>query len=366
MLNKLVDLAEKHGLDLLLITAPDNIEYFLGIRTIADTPILLSYNRRTGSTTVYTSLLEYYRFRDNLSRLGIEVIGLSRKLKPGDARTTDKKFSEIIEELAGTGKVGYDRGMESPLRSIVLEKLGERITDVSDDIWSYRMRKEEWELEAIKKAINITGKGIREAVNNLREEASEAEIAGFFEYRVRREGIDEYAFPPLILFKPGNSYPHNLPGTTKLGGRNLVLMDVGVKHAGRCSDITRMAYWGEPISGEKEVVEMISEAIDDVIDKAEPGMRAEDIYMIAYEAIEKKGYGERFIHGLGHGFGVLVHEQPYITSGEDRRVEPGTVFTVEPGVYLPGRFGVRIEEDVLMTKKGLRVLSSGIPRVFTV
>ncbi len=363
-IHKLALMSEDTGVDKVILSAPSNIEYFLGIRTIADSPLLLIYDHGSSKITIYTSLLEYYRFRDALEDKGVEVIGVSRKLKPRDARVVDKKFSEIIDEYVGRGRVGYDKGMESPLNSVVIEKLGDYAVDLTETIWKIRMRKEDWEIRAIKKAIEITGKGIREAVNNLNNKVTEAELAGFFEHRVRREGVDEYAFPPLILFKPGNSYPHNLPGNTVLGRRNLVLMDVGVKVAGRCSDITRMAYWGKPVGGEEKAIRVLEEAIDNVLDNAEPGMTAEEIYQLAYSVIEKHGYGERFIHGLGHGFGVLVHEQPIITSGQDTRVEPGTVFTVEPGIYIPGRFGVRIEEDVLMTEKGLRVLSGKIRRVF--
>ena len=365
-INKLHSLAEEENLDIIVMTAPDNIEYFLGIRTIADSPLLLIYSRRDEKIAIYTSLLEYYRFRDTLEPRGVEVIALSRHLKPGDARVTDKKWSEIIEGITGYDKIGFDKGMQSPLKQTVLEKLGGKIVDVSKKIWKYRMIKEDWEIRAIKKAVEITGKGIFEAVNNLKPSTTEAETAGFFEQHVRRHGIDEYAFPPLILFKPGNSYPHNLPGEKKLGRNNLVLLDVGVKVAGRCSDITRMAPWGKPSMEEEKIMEIVSEAIDEVIDKAEPGMTGEEIYMLAYKVIEKNGYGERFIHGLGHGFGVLVHEQPYISSGVKTVIEPGTVFTVEPGIYLPGRFGVRIEEDVLMTKKGLKVLSSRIPRIIKI
>ena len=364
-IHKLSSISEEAGVDRVLLTAPSNIEYFLGIRTIADSPLLLVYDHRNSKITVYTGLLEYYRFRDNLEDKGVEVIGVSRKLKPRDAVVVGKKFSEIIDEYIGNGRIGYDKGMESPLTTTIAEKLGDSAVDLTDTIWKYRMKKEEWEIRAIMKAIEITGKGIREAVNNLNNKITEAELAGFFEHRVRREGVDEYAFPPLVLFKPSNSYPHNLPGNTVLGRRNLVLMDVGVKVAGRCSDITRMAYWGRPVREEKEAITVLEEAIDNVIDNAEPGMTAEEIYLLAYKVIEKHGYGERFIHGLGHGFGVLVHEQPIITSGQDIRVEPGTVFTVEPGIYIPGKFGVRIEEDVLMTEKGLRVLSKKLDRVFT-
>jgi Xaa-Pro dipeptidase len=362
-ISKLYRLINEKDFDIIL-SAPDNIEYFLGFRTIADTPFILYVSKKNG-LKLYTTLLDYYRVRDAVEHLGIEVYALSRRVKPGDARIIDKKWPELIEELVkeSTEKIGFDKEMESPLRSTVLEKLGDRMIDVSKDIWSMRMVKDEWEIKAIKQAIEITGRGIYEAVNNLNNRVTEAELAGFFEHRVRREGVDEYAFPPLILFKPSNSYPHNLPSNRILGRNNLVLLDVGVKYAGRCSDITRMAIWGRISDEERRTLEAVNEAVDEVIDKAEPGMKAEEIYMLAYRILERNGLGIRFIHGLGHGFGILVHEKPYIAYGVDTVIEPGMVFTVEPGVYIPGKYGVRIEEDVVMTKKGLRVLSRGIKRI---
>ncbi len=362
-LEKLDSIMEEEKITSIILTGPDNIEYFLGIRTIADSPLLLHYEKK-GEPKLYVPLLEYYRFRDYLENTNVRVFAVSKTLKPSDASIIDKSFKEIISSFSREDKIGYDKEYTSPLTSYVLSALGDKIVDISKHISKYRMIKEDWEIENIKKAVAITSKGILEIVNNLSENITETELSGFFEFRVRRADVDEYAFPPLILFKPNNSYPHHLPTSNRLGKRNLVLVDVGVKYGGRCSDLTRMIIWGRKNKEELRAIEAVNEAIDNVIDAAQPGMKASELAEIAIKTLEKYGLSEKFIHGLGHGFGILVHEPPYIRRGSETVLEPRMVFTVEPGVYFAGKYGVRIEEDVIVTKKGLRILSKNLKRVF--
>lgn len=361
-IHKLYEIAEANKVEELLIAAPDNIEYFLGVRTIADSILLLHY-KRGENPRLYVPLLEYYRFRDSLSKSDVEVIAVSKTLKPHDAKVVETDWKNLVGKLVTSDKVGFDKSHLSPLNSLISNVYKDKIVDLSKEINRYRMIKENWEIRAIMKAIEITGKGIYEIANNLNEKITETEAAGFFEYRVRREGVNEYAFPPLTLFKPGNSYPHNLPSNIRLGRRNLVLADVGVKYNGRCSDITRMIVWGKISEEEKRVIEAVNEAINNVLDNIQPGTEAGQLAEIAVRTLEKHGLSEKFIHGLGHGFGILVHEPPYIRVGDKTKLEPGMVFTVEPGVYFAGKYGVRIEEDVLVTKKGVKVLSKRIRRV---
>ena len=361
--SKLYKILEEHELSDLVITSPENIEYFLGIETVADSVVLLHVSKNEFS--VYVPILEYYRFRDKLEKDKIKVYAVSKKLKPSDASIVDKSWKDIISSIIESSKrVGFDKSHSSPLSGIVSSFSSEKIIDVSNTINKYRMIKEDWEIEAIEKAIEITGNAIYNIVDNLSENLTETEISGVFEYSVRKEGVRRYAFEPLILVKPGNSYPHNLPSNNKLGKNNLLLIDVGVKYKERCSDITRMVVWGSISEEEKKVLEIVNEAIDRAIEKIQPGVKAGEVDEAARSYIEENGYGEKFIHGLGHGIGVVVHEQPYIRRGVETVLEPGMVFTIEPGIYIAGKYGVRIEEDVLVTKSGVKILSKNIERVF--
>ena len=361
-IHKLIKLHDETGLDDILLISPENIEYFLDIPVIADSVVAL-YSHK-GEIQVYVPILEYYRFRDMLSKHDIEVIAVSKKIKPGDAKVFEGEYKDLFEKIgSGKEKIGCDISYTSPLINSLREKLGDKIVDISENITNYRMKKEDWELERIKQAIKITQSSIKAVASYLQEGITEAQLAGVFEHRARQYGVSRYAFDPIIVFNPGTSYPHNVPGTTKLRKPNMVLVDVGVKYRGRCSDLTRMILWGRPRKEWRKALEAVNEAIDAVIDKAEPGMTGEEIAKIAIDVIAKHGYRERFIHGLGHGIGVAVHEHPYLTLGQKIRVEPGAVFTIEPGIYIPGEFGVRIEEDAVMTKKGVKILSSGLERI---
>ena len=359
-LDRAYRLLDEKEIDALLVTQPFNVSYYTGIRMIADSIMVLVVDK--GGASLYVPLLEYYRVRDAAE--GIDVYAVSKKIKPGDVRVAARGVGDIIDDAAGKyRRIGVDLD-ESPLLPLILKKLGDRLVDVSMSIWRQRMIKDDWEIDVIKRAVEATYKGIMATAYSLSPDVSETMVAGFFEMRARMEGAEEMAFPPLTLFKPGNSYPHNLPSPrNRLGDKNLVLIDVGVYIDGYCSDITRMVTWGGVGEDEKKALETLVEAIDNVIDNAEPGMSAEEIDGLARSVVEKHGYGDRFIHGLGHGIGLYVHEKPRLGPGSTETIEPGMVFTVEPGIYLPGRFGVRIEEDVVMTKKGLRVLSSMIPRI---
>ncbi len=361
-IDKLYKLLEEKSLDAIIVSTPQNIRYYLGIETVADTVILLHLTRDT--IEVYTPVLEYYRVRDYINR-DIEVKAFTKKLtsRPEDMVVVEKGLSSLVEDLGSRyEKIGCDY-KSSPIGILLKEKLGDKVVDIEEDISRHRMFKDDRELEAIKRAVEATIKGIKTLVDSIHDKATETELAGIFEYRARIEGYEEQAFPPLVLFKPSNSYPHKLPGKNVLKNRDLVLVDVGVKVDGYCSDLTRTIPWGRLYREERKVLEAVNEAIENAIDKFQPGMKASELDAIARETLAKHGYDKYFIHGLGHGIGIDVHEKPYLNPVSDTRLEPGMVFTIEPGVYFSGRFGVRIEEDVVVTKKGLRILSRSLPRI---
>jgi len=361
-LRKLEDLMESLGLSSILITSPENIEYFLDVETIGDSTLLLHISKDGGK--LYVPLLEYFRFRDRLKDV-VEVVGVSRSIEVSDAVLVKKTWKEIISDIVNSeSKIGVDLSYTSPLSSILSSLNSEKIIDISRNISGFRMIKDDWEIENIVEAINITGRVIHRIIDNVTNDTTETEAAGLFEYYARREGVKRYAFEPLILFKPSNSYPHNIPSNNKLGANNLILVDVGVKYNNRCSDITRMIIWGRINEEEKKVLEIVNEALDKAIEYIQPGVKASEVDNIARSVIDKYGLKEKFIHGLGHGIGVVVHEEPYIRIGSETVLEPNMVFTIEPGIYIPGVYGVRIEEDVLVTKNGVKVLSRHIPRLF--
>lgn len=364
LVKKLERIAEEKGVKAVLIGSSDNIAYFLDTKIVGDALLLLYYS--FDRVELYTPLLEYYRFRDSLPS-DIEVYALSKTMKPSDAKVLEDDFRTIVKKIVENhDKIGVDLSHNSPHSRTFTTLPQDRVVDVSDSIDKVRMIKEDWELDRISKAVDITGYCIYRLINSLTEDTSETALAGLFEYEARQQDVEELAFPPLTLFKPGNSYPHNLPSGRRMSSNNLVLIDVGVKVENRCSDITRMVIYGKPSVDELRAIEAVEEALNAAIDSIEPGVKAKDVDKASRDVLEKHGLNERFIHGLGHGIGVNVHEPPYIRIGSETVIEPGMVFTIEPGVYFNGRFGVRLEEDVYVSKTKAVVLSKDIERVFTI
>jgi Xaa-Pro dipeptidase len=361
MLNKLRALAEEKKLDVVLISAPDNLEYFTGVPTLGDALGILVYDRRGDSFHLYVPLLEYHRYRDGLPG-DVEVYAVSKSLKPVGVPTVDLDWKDIVKKYA-EATVGVDASHHGPLQRSVLQALGEKAIDVSNDVWRLRMIKDDEEIRSIVEAVRITMRGIIAVESSVRDDVTETELVGVFEKTVRDSGVDRLAFDPIIAFKPNNAYPHAVPTTRRVSRRDLILVDVGVKVRGRCSDITRMILKGRPSSEERKRLEAVVEALEAAIDAVAPGVKASEVFEAAARVLDKYGLRERFIHGLGHGIGVVVHEPPYLRMGSDVVLEPGMVFTIEPGVYFPGEYGIRVEEDVLVTKKARRVLSAKLKRV---
>ncbi|HTY41860.1 MAG TPA: Xaa-Pro peptidase family protein [Thermoanaerobaculia bacterium] len=211
-----------------------------------------------------------------------------------------------------------------------------------------RMVKSAEELDRMRHAIEVALPRFRRAFEALRPGCTEAEISAL----VGGEN--------MVQFGPSSAYPHGASGSTPLSRDQAVLIDAWDRPDGYFYDITRSTFYGTPTDEYRRVWAIVLEAQSAAIDKAAPGVACAEVDAAARRVIEKAGYGEYFTHRLGHGLGIDVHEPPYMV-GHDRTIlEPGMTFTSEPGIYLPGRFGVRIEDDIVCTQRGAESLS---PRV---
>jgi Xaa-Pro aminopeptidase len=175
---------------------------------------------------------------------------------------------------------------------------------------------------------------------------------------MRRLGADALAFPTILAFGEGTAEPHHSPSDRSLARGDMVKMDFGCVIDGYHSDMTRTISFGEPRAELRVVYEIVRAAQQLGVDSARPGMSAGELDGLVRDFIETAGYGERFGHGLGHGVGLEIHEAPWLRSGGTDVLELGTLVTVEPGIYLEGIGGVRIEDMVALTSDGCRVLPS--------
>lgn len=213
------------------------------------------------------------------------------------------------------------------------------------------------ELRQMQKAIRVAEEAFRETVRAIRIGMTELDLAARIEFEMKKRGATGLAFPTICAEGPNAALPHAQPGRRKVRRGSAILFDWGARVGGYCSDLTRVVFIGSIPPKLREVYLTVLEAQERAIRAIRPGRCMCDVDAVARDYIARAGFGEAFNHGLGHGFGLDVHEAPSLSWRSDEKLAAGMVVTVEPGVYLPSVGGVRIEDDVLVTRTGARVLS---------
>jgi Xaa-Pro aminopeptidase len=267
----------------------------------------------------------------------------------------------IAERLEG--KVGFE---DDQMSVRLLEKLKAKLAEGTEMVAAggivekLRRVKDDEELAAIAEASKLADEVWRWSLERGLAGHSERDVARAAEARIRELGGDP-SFPAIVAAGPNGALPHAEPGEREIGRGELVVFDMGAQLDGYCSDGTRTFATGEPGDEARAVYEVVLEAQLAALDAIEAGVKGEDVDGVARRVIADAGHGDRFGHGLGHGVGLEVHEGPRLSLRSDDVLAPDEVVTVEPGIYLPGRLGVRIEDLVVVAEGGLRNLS-GLPK----
>jgi Xaa-Pro dipeptidase len=223
----------------------------------------------------------------------------------------------------------------------------------ADDVMAaLRSRKGDDELAQMQRAVTVIETALRSVLSQLQAGMSEREVAGLLMVEIFRAGGDGIAFDPLVVAGPNAASPHLGPSDRPIGRGETVIIDCGAVVGGYASDITRTVALGGLPEEFFEVYQTVARANHAGRAAVRPRIAAEAVDQAARDVIADAGYGEYFIHRTGHGIGLEVHEPPYIVAGNQVSLQPGMTFTVEPGIYLPGRGGVRIEDDVVVTEDG--------------
>ncbi len=233
-----------------------------------------------------------------------------------------------------------------------------RLRDTTGLLAGLRVRKDEAEIRLIRKAARIQQQALEALLPTLEPGQREREVAARLELEMRLRGASGPSFDTIVAARANGSLPHARPGSTRLAANQPVLIDWGARHAGYCSDMTRTFAFGRWPRKIAEIYPIVLDAWHAGAAAVRPGARCADVDRAARRVIEEAGFGERFGHGLGHGIGLDIHENPRLSRHSDETLEPGMVVTVEPGIYLPGVGGVRIEDDLLVTDRGYRNLCS--------
>lgn len=238
------------------------------------------------------------------------------------------------------------------------EELGDIALEPTDGlVEKLRMFKDDTELAVIRDACNLADRTFAHIQAYLVPGAVEREIALEMETFMRKNGAASTSFDTIVASGERSALPHGVASDKRIGANEFVTLDFGAYYNGYCSDLTRTVTVGKANEKMKDIYKIVLEAQLNVLDKLKPGMTGREGDALARDIIAKAGYAEHFGHGTGHSFGMEVHEAPRLSPTCDTVLEPGMTMTVEPGIYLPGFGGVRIEDDVVLTDKGIRILT---------
>jgi Xaa-Pro dipeptidase len=220
-----------------------------------------------------------------------------------------------------------------------------------------RMIKDEKEIAILREAAKLADFGVEVGVKALAEGKPELEIIATIEYELKKKGVREMSFATMVLTGEKTADPHGVPGLATIKAGDFVLFDLGVVLDGYCSDITRTVVFGTVTAEQKEIYETVLKAQLAAIEASKPGAEIGSVDKAARAFIEQAGYGPYFTHRVGHGLGIEIHEYPSMNGTNTMRLQPGMVFTIEPGIYVPSIGGVRIEDDVFITDNGVEILT---------
>ena len=330
----------EHGVDTAIITRPANIAYLTGVwvnpheRLLALTVtgdqavlVLPALDRERGAGTVFP---------------GVELHGYEDGGDP-------------VSLVPAAGRLAVERGH---ITLTLADRFGARdAVDAGPELRRLRSRKSPAEIAHLDRAAGLTYQVIEAVKPELRPGMSELEAAALVLARTADVG-GEPSFEPLVQFGPDSAFPHGRATSRRLAQGDLVLIDIGVAWQGYKGDISRTFVFGEAGERQQELIEVVQAAHDAAVATVRPGIRAGEVDAAARRVIEEAGYGDKFIHRTGHGLGLEAHEEPNFAPGDQTILEPGMVATVEPGIYLPGWGGIRIEDDVVVTEHGGRILNA--------
>ncbi len=269
------------------------------------------------------------------------------------AGTTYRKLVQEVVERCAIKKLGFeDESMSVAMYNLWREALSAELVPASRMLTDLRMVKDADELAAMREAQRVTDETFTEILNYIKPGVTECEIAARLTYIMACKGAERNSFDPIVAAGANGSKPHAIPSKTEIQQGQFVTMDFGCVVGGYCSDMTRTIAVGEPDDEMRFVYETVLKAQLESIRAIRGGVKGSDIHNIADKIIVDAGYGGYFGHGLGHSLGIEIHEDPRFSPFWDKTIPSGAFLSVEPGIYLPGKFGVRIEDVVMLTDDG--------------
>ncbi|TWT66802.1 putative peptidase [Posidoniimonas polymericola] len=343
--DKLRRLIRKAKADALLVTSFKNVTYLTGftgddsyLLVTLDSEVLISDSR-------FTTQLE-----EECPGLVVEIRGPGREML---ATVLDVVGGAKVERL-GVEADAMSLGLHNRLQE---QGEGLRLVPTNGLVEELRTIKDKEEIAATRVACDQARRAFDVVRAGLTGGMTELDVAAELEYQARRFGAKGLSFPPIVAVGPRGALPHANPTSKQIGEDYFTLIDWGANEGLYVSDLTRMVVTGKVSAKFKKIYGIVLKAQLAGIAAIGPGVKCQDVDRAARRVIEKAGYGKQFGHGLGHGTGLEVHEGPRLAMNREDELKPGMIITVEPGIYLPGWGGVRIEDDILVTRTGHEVLT---------
>jgi Xaa-Pro aminopeptidase len=336
------ELLQRFSIDAILVSDMKDIRYLSGF-TGSEGLLLLAKaenfllidSRYTAQAKAETVGLTVYEFRDKktaldslLSERSLTSLGIQAE------RVSVSFFNDLVKHLPAV-----------------------RIVQLGAEVALLRLIKDSREIESLEKTAKLASEALRNTLQSIHPGDTERDIALRLEFAMRSAGADDKAFDIIVASGERGALPHGRATSKPLCRGELVTIDFGALLDGYNSDETVTVAFGEPDEQQRKIYQIVKDAHDSAIDAVRPGVQCKDIDAVARDYIIRKGYGDYFGHGLGHGVGLDIHEKPVVSFRSEDVVLEGMVFTIEPGVYLPGWGGVRIEDMVVATSDGCRLLS---------
>jgi len=342
-IEKIVNIIHSKGLDACVIRGMDNIFYLTGFRGSEGALVV------TKGDVLFITDFRYITHANEVTK-GVKIVELTAK---------KNVFSEICRQY-GIRYMGFDSYHTTyKIYNTWKDAIqGVELVPLENEIEEIRKCKDPDEIDIIRKAIEIATNAFVEVFEKIRPGKTEKEIAYELDYTMRRMGADGPSFDTIVASGVRGALPHAFPTNKKIEEGETIIIDFGSRVDGYCSDETCTVSVGEINAKIKEIFKIVNDARKLGLEKARAGISVKELDMIVRGFIENAGYGKFFGHGVGHGVGIAVHEAPSINSSGQGILEENMVITIEPGIYLPTMGGVRLEDMVLITDEGPKVLTN--------
>jgi len=352
-LDKVRAAIRRKSADALLVTQPENRRYLSGYTatdlTIAESAgVLLVPGRRTPLLLTDSR----YNIQAENEAAGFEVVTMQASLL--DALQTILPMQGIKRLLFESHYLLYSTAEK--LKDLG-RKLNVELIPVSGMVEKLRIIKSPEEIEKIRRSVALNEQIFQKIYRNLKPGQTEREVAIAIESAMKLEGAEDTAFPPIVASGPNAAIPHAIPTDRAIRERETIIIDMGLKLNGYCSDMTRTVVLGKPDRRTKEIIRLTRRAQKKALETIRAGITAREADRAARKIIADKGFGRFFGHGLGHGVGLAVHEPPSLNRRHRNKLQAGMVVTVEPGIYIAGWGGVRLENMIVVERDGCTILN---------